>query len=60
MLRRSITKILGSGTSIQRHGSADLDPPRNVMDPQHCDGSRYGLGFTTLTYKKNISLEVSY
>jgi hypothetical protein len=28
----------GSGSTIQRHGSADLDPDphQNVMDPQHC------------------------
>ncbi len=28
-----MTKISGSS---QRHGSADLDPHQNVMDPQHC------------------------
>ncbi len=26
----------GSGTLSQRPGSADPDPPQNVMDPQHC------------------------
>ncbi len=33
-----MTKIAGSGSISQRHGSADLDPdPRqNVMDPEHC------------------------
>jgi hypothetical protein len=30
----------GSGSISQRHGSADPDPPQNVMDPQHC-----GIGF---------------
>ncbi len=25
-----------SGSTSQRHGSADPDPPQNVMDPQHC------------------------
>jgi hypothetical protein len=32
-----MTKIAGSGSISQRHGSADpdLDPPQNVMDPQH-------------------------
>jgi hypothetical protein len=25
----------GSGSISQRHGSADPDLPRNVMDPQH-------------------------
>jgi hypothetical protein len=25
----------GSGSISQRHGSADPDPPQNVMDPQH-------------------------
>ena len=41
---RSMTKIAGSGSGSgfgsrsisQRHGSADPDPPQNVMDPQHC------------------------
>jgi hypothetical protein len=33
-----MTKIAGSGSESisQRHGSADPDPPQNVMDPQHC------------------------
>jgi hypothetical protein len=38
-----MTKIAGSGSesgtesgsTIQRHGSADPDPHQNVMDPQH-------------------------
>jgi hypothetical protein len=32
-----MTKIEGSGSRRQRHGSADPDPdpPQNVMDPQH-------------------------
>jgi hypothetical protein len=30
-----MTKIAGSGSISQRHGSADLDPLQNVMDPQH-------------------------
>ncbi len=33
-----MTKIAGSGSISQRHGSADPDPPQNVMDPQHCLG----------------------
>jgi hypothetical protein len=38
-----MTKIAGSGSISQRHGSADPDPdpdpdlPQNVMDPQHCN-----------------------
>jgi hypothetical protein len=28
-----MTKIEGSGSICQRHGSADPDPPQNVMDP---------------------------
>jgi hypothetical protein len=36
----SMTKIAGSrsesGSISQRHGSADPDPHRNVMDPEHC------------------------
>jgi hypothetical protein len=38
-----MTKIAGSGSGSesgsepisQRHGSADPDPPQNVIDPQH-------------------------
>jgi hypothetical protein len=34
-----MTKIAGSGSISQRHGSADPDPdpdpPQNVTDPQH-------------------------
>jgi hypothetical protein len=43
-----MTKIAGSryGSLSQRHGSADPDPYKNVMDPQHCpagcDFERYG------------------
>jgi hypothetical protein len=36
-----MTKIEGSGSISQRHGSADPDPPENVMDPQHCYQLRY-------------------
>jgi hypothetical protein len=34
---RSMTKITGSGSISQRHGSEDPDPdpPQNVMDPEH-------------------------
>jgi hypothetical protein len=33
-----MTKIAGSGSISQKHGSEDpdLDPPQNVMDPEHC------------------------
>jgi hypothetical protein len=33
-----MTKIAGSGSISQRHGSADPDPdpPQNFMDPEHC------------------------
>jgi hypothetical protein len=31
-----MTKIAGSGSISQRHGSEDPDPHQNVMDPQHC------------------------
>jgi hypothetical protein len=44
--RKTLTEIAGSGSAspsgstIQRHGSADPDPDpdphQNVMDPQHC------------------------
>ncbi len=35
---RSMTKIAGSGSISQSHGSADPDPDpyQNVMDPEHC------------------------
>jgi hypothetical protein len=36
ILGRSMTKIGGSGSISQRHGSPDPDPPQYVMDPQHC------------------------
>jgi hypothetical protein len=31
-----MTKIAGSGSFSQRHGSADPDPHQNVTDPQLC------------------------
>ncbi len=33
-----MTKIAGSGSISQKHGSEDPDPdpPQNVMDPEHC------------------------
>jgi hypothetical protein len=31
-----MTKIAGSGSISQRHGSADPDPHQNVMDLEHC------------------------
>jgi hypothetical protein len=33
---RSMTKVAGSGSISERHGSADPDPHQNVMDPEHC------------------------
>jgi hypothetical protein len=47
-----MTKIAGSGSISQRHGSADQDPdpPQNVMDPQHC--LRYGSVRTRNIYLK--------
>ncbi len=30
-----LKKIAGSGSISQRHGSADLDPYQNVMEPKH-------------------------
>jgi hypothetical protein len=32
---RSMTKIVGSGSISQWHGSADPDPHQNVMAPEH-------------------------
>ncbi len=29
-------KIAWSGSISQKHGSADPDPPQNLMDPEHC------------------------
>ncbi len=37
---RSMTKIAGSGSISQRHGSADPDPHKNVMEPKHCFATR--------------------
>jgi hypothetical protein len=37
---RSMTKIAGSGSISQRHGSADTDPRQNVMDPQYSIGEK--------------------
>jgi hypothetical protein len=31
-----MTKIAGSESISQRHGSEDPDPHQNVMDPEHC------------------------
>jgi hypothetical protein len=31
-----MTKIAGSGSISQRHGSVDPDPRQNVTDPEHC------------------------
>jgi hypothetical protein len=31
-----MTKLAGSGSISQKHGSEDPDPPQNVMDPEHC------------------------
>jgi hypothetical protein len=47
-----MTKIAGSGSISQRHGSADPDPDpdpyQNVMDPQHCTASKYFVEWETL------------
>ncbi len=40
-----MTKIAGSGSISHRHGSADPDPPQNVMDPQHCQKPDYYSDF---------------
>jgi hypothetical protein len=34
--------MAGSGSISQKHGSADPDPPQNVMDPQHSEGGGVG------------------
>jgi hypothetical protein len=33
------------GSFSQRHGFADTDPHQNVMDPQHCHVSKFGLRY---------------
>jgi hypothetical protein len=45
-----MTKMAGSGSGSirQRHGSADPDPPQNVMDPQHCMKDCSGLDDASL------------
>jgi hypothetical protein len=47
-----MTKMAGSGSISQWHGSADPDPPQNVMDPQHSfvrwltiSGAKSGLSY---------------
>jgi hypothetical protein len=42
-----MTKIVGSGSISQRHGSAEPDPSKNVTDPQHC-----------LSRKTNLRMEM--
>jgi hypothetical protein len=39
-----MTKIAGSGSISQRHGSADPEPLQNVMDPQHWQGDAKAAG----------------
>jgi hypothetical protein len=53
---RSMTKIAGSGSISQRHGSADPDPdpPQNVMDPEHCQKHTYGAGSATMNQTKAV------
>ncbi len=46
-----MTKIAGSGSFSQRHGSADPDPHQNAMDPQH-----WYLG-STLTSRVLVRLD---
>jgi hypothetical protein len=47
-----MTKIAGSGTIIQRHGSADPVSNKNGMDPQHwvrpCRVTKYVLLYPPL------------
>ncbi len=43
---RSMMKTAGSGSISQRHLSADPDPHKNVMDPQHCGKFWQGSGST--------------
>jgi hypothetical protein len=43
---RSMMKTAGSGSISQRHVSADPDPHKNVMDPQHCGKFWQGSGST--------------
>ncbi len=38
-----MTKIAGSGSISQRHGSADPDPHQNVMDPRHWSSGKVEL-----------------
>ncbi len=60
-----MTKIAGSGSISQRHGSEDPDPelPQNVMDPQHwfhlCSKSvifsgEVAAGIAALVLKNNL------
>ncbi len=48
---RSMTKIAGSGSISQKHGSEDPDPdpPQNVMDPEHWSLPRRTLNGVSLS-----------
>jgi hypothetical protein len=50
-----MTKIAGSGSINQRHGSADPDPPQNVMDPQHWSQGLQSLGSNLVDSNKLLS-----
>jgi hypothetical protein len=56
-----MTKIAGSGSISQRHGSADPDPDpdphQNVMDPQHWSKGFYCPTVIT-SYIKNFVVEL--
>ncbi len=50
-----MTKIAGSESISQKHGSEDPDPdpPQNVMDPEHCNLENFILFLNNF---KNIIL----
>jgi hypothetical protein len=49
-----MTKIAGSGSISQRHGSVDPDqdpdPPQNVMGPQHCQKQKGEMVKSVMIY----------
>ncbi len=53
-----MTKIAGSGSISQRHGSADPDPHQNVMDPQHCGGLTAFSPFCKFELEYRMALDI--
>jgi hypothetical protein len=53
-----MTKIAGSGSISQKHGSEDPDPPQNVMDPEHCIWRKPGFLTKGLEHRLNMEVDL--